>query len=311
MADRAQSLRDLAPEQLQFLMQAFQERGEAEKKEKAERFRSAFGGRIYESYLALLSDPEVDAVYIALPPALHTRWVREALSRGKHVLCEKPFTTREEDAVSLIRLARELGLAVAENYGFPLHRQTEFIRQVLSDGSLGDLRLVRASFGFPHRDSSDFRYDPDLGGGALLDCGGYTLKAVTAVLGPEVKVLSARSAVTEGHRVDVFGSAMLAREDGVCAQVSYGMDQAYQCELEIWGSRGILTAPRIFTAPDGFPAPVILKLGQETREEAFPDDQFQRIVHRFEACVSSEAERASAWEEILLQSSLTEQVRSF
>jgi len=282
-----------------------------QKKEKAERFRSAFGGVVYESYLALLSDPEINAVYIALPPALHSRWVREALSRGKHVLCEKPFTTREEDTVSLIRLARNRGLAVIENYGFPLHRQMDLIRQYLSDGSLGDLRLVRASFGFPHRDSADFRYDPKLGGGALLDCGGYTLKAATTVLGSDVKVLSARSVVTEGHSVDVFGSAMLTRKDGVCAQVSYGMDQAYRCELEIWGSRGIVTAPRIFTAPDGFAAQVILKQGQEIREQTFPDDQFRQIVRRFEACIRSEEVRNSVLEEILLQSSLTEQVRAF
>ncbi len=281
----------------------------ARKKEKAARFQAAFGGRILESYASLLADPETDAVYIALPPALHTRWIREALLHGKHVLAEKPFAVREADARELVLLAREKGLALTENYGFPLHPQMDYIRKLLSDGTLGDLRLVRASFGFPHRDSADFRYDPALGGGALLDCGGYTLKAASTVLGPDLRVLSARAVVTEGHSVDVFGSAMLARPDGLCAQVSFGMDQFYRCELEIWGSRGLLTAPRIFTAPDGFPAPVTVRTGSETLEQTFAGDQFLEIVRRFEACVRSPEVRQEAYDGILLQSALTEQVR--
>ena len=280
------------------------------KREKADRFQRNFGGEIYHSYASLLTDPKIDAVYIALPPALHVTWIREALLRGKHVLAEKPFTTREKDTMEMVELAREQGLALIENYGFGLHTQMGIIRQWMEEQVVGDLRLVRATFGFPHRDSADFRYSRALGGGALLDCGGYTLKAGTLMLGPEAEVVSASSTITEGHEVDVFGSATMQRPDGLCAQLAWGMDQNYRCELEIWGSLGMISAPRIFTAPDGFSAPVILKTGTETEEKTVTDDQFLRILERFARCVQEKAVRRGVMDEILLQAKLTEQVRS-
>ena len=279
------------------------------KRERARRFQESFGGRIWESYAEMLSDPDVDAVYIALPPALHFRWARLALEQGKHVLLEKPFTTRLEDAETLIRLAGEKGLAMAENYGFPLHAQMELIRGWMAEGAIGQLRLVRATFGFPHRDSSDFRYDPALGGGALLDCGGYTLKAATAVLGPAAEVLAAAASSLPGHRVDMTGSVLMRSPEGVCAQLAYGMDHDYRCELEIWGSEGTITASRIFTAPDGFPAPVRLKNRQGEQEKAAADDQFLKVLRQFAAGVENPARRAAAAEEILVQSRLTDAVR--
>ena len=279
------------------------------KREKAERFVSSFGGKSYESYASLLTDPEVDAVYIALPPALHAFWIRQALEQGKHVLSEKPFTTTAAEARELLEMARERGLAVIENYGFPYHAQMEIIRQWMTEGKIGDLRLVRAAFGFPHREANDFRYNKALGGGALLDCGGYTLKAASVILGSEVEVVSAEAFATAGHEVDMAGAITLRNREGICAQLAYGMDHAYQCELEIWGSQGIITAPRIYTAPDGFPAPVILKRGQETEEKKAADDQFQRVVRRFQECIRSEKARNETLAEVLLQSKLTEKVR--
>jgi len=280
------------------------------KLEKAERFGRNFGGKTYAGYTSMLEDPEVDAVYIALPPALHALWIRRALEWGKHVLAEKPFTTREQDCRDLIGLARDQGLAVLENYGFCEHRQMQVIRQWMEQGEIGDLRLVRATFGFPHRESSDFRYNRALGGGALLDCGGYTLKAATALLGPDLEVTAARCVVTGGHEVDVFGSATLQRADGLAAQLAWGMDQSYRCELELWGSRGMITAPRFFTAPDGFPAPVRRIRGQETAEETAADDQFQRMVIRFAECIQTKEIRNRTLDEILLQGKLTERVRT-
>ena len=281
----------------------------AAKKEKAARFREKFGGTVRMSYEEMLADPAVDAVYIALPPALHEKWIGAAIRSGKHVLAEKPFTTREESARALVREARERKVALIENYGFCGHGQMRLIRELTEGGAVGELRLVRASFGFPHRESTDFRYNRALGGGALLDCGGYTVRAATAVLGPELEAVSASAVTPEGYEVDLSGCATLRRPDGICAQLAWGMDHAYRCELEIWGSAGILTAPRIFTAPDGFAAPVILKRGQQTEERTVSDDQFLGIASRFAECVRSETARNEAMEEILLQSRLTERIR--
>ena len=279
------------------------------KREKAARFQQSFGGETWEGYRTLLARPEIDAVYIALPPALHCRWAWEALTAGKHVLLEKPFTTREEDTRKLVGLARKNGLAVTENYGFPYHAQMEIIRAWMAEGAIGELRQVRATFGFPHRGANDFRYDRALGGGSLMDCGGYTVRAATAVLGKDVEVLAAAAGKTGGADVDLFGSALLRHKGGVPALLSFGMDHDYRCELELWGSKGTVTASRIFTAPDGFPAPVVLKTAKGTETRTAADDQFLKILRRFAGCVDSEREREEEAREILLQSGLTEQIR--
>ena len=148
-----------------------------------------------------------------------------------------------------------------------------------------------------------------MGGGALLDAGGYTIKAATTILGLELDVTSSSSIITEGHEVDMMGTTTLMRKDGVCAQLSYGMDNYYRCELETWGSKGLIMAPRIFTAPDGFEALVIIKDGQNTIEKTASDDQFQRIVSKFEECINSKIIRESIMNEIIIQSSLIEKVR--
>ncbi|MBQ9253129.1 MAG: Gfo/Idh/MocA family oxidoreductase [Clostridia bacterium] len=281
----------------------------AKKQEKAAELSACFGGRTWESYRALLQDPAVDAVYVALPPALHKRWIREAILQGKHVLAEKPFTTRAQDAQELIALAREHQVALVENYGFPLHHQMRHIQEWIQAGAIGDIRLVRATFGFPHRDATDFRYQKALGGGALLDCGGYTLKAATEMLGGPLEVLSAEALFLPEHEVDMAGTVTLRSPTGRCAQLAYGMDHAYRCELEVWGNQGLITAPRIFTAPDGFEAPVYLTQGQHTEEYKASDDQFLRIVEKFADCIASPEARERSWAEIRTQSLLTEQVR--
>ena len=278
--------------------------------EKANRFKETFGGKVFNSYKSLLTDENVDAIYIALPPALHYQWAKIAINNKQNIILEKPFTIKKELTEDLINDAKKNDVAVIENYGFCYHEQMNIIKEKIDNGIIGDIRLVRATFGFPHRDNKDFRYDKELGGGALLDAGGYTIKAATTVLGLDLDVTSSSGIITEGHEVDMMGTTSLMRKDGVCAQLAYGMDNYYRCELEIWGSKGLIMAPRIFTAPDGFEATVIIKDGQNIIEKTAKDDQFQRIVSKFEECINSNKTREDVMDEIIVQSALVEKTRT-
>ncbi len=278
-------------------------------REKAQNFVDTYGGRLFASYGELLSSDEIDAVYIPLPPALHFKWAKAALENGKHILLEKPFTTSLKDTEELIAIARENSLAVHENYMFVYHIQLDWIMNKISEGAIGDIRLIRIDFGFPFRGANDFRYNKSLGGGALLDCGGYTVKLASIFLGDTAKVTTSQLNSKDGFDVDIYGSATLTNDEGLTAQVSFGMDNSYKCSLEVWGSTGTIYTNRILTAPDGFEPTVIVKQGNEEQSFTLPgDDTFGKSILHFERCINLEAIRISHYDEILNQSEKVETI---
>ncbi len=273
----------------------------------AQEFAREFGGRVWTSFEALLADPAVDALYIPLPPALHYPWAKRALLAGKHVLMEKPFAMDAAQASELVALSDERGLAVHENYMFAFHSQIDYLQRQLAEGTVGDVRCIRVDFGFPFRGGSDFRYSKDMGGGALLDCGGYTLKLASMLLGPAAKVTAASMGYGRGFEVDLFGSATLEGEDGAVVQVAFGMDNDYRCDVDVWGSTATLRSHRILTAPDGFaPAFELSSNGQVQTVSLEPDDSFGKSIEHFLRCIADDGVAARQREEILRQAALVD-----
>lgn len=278
-------------------------------KDRADLFVQKFSGKCYSSFSDLLDDDSINVVYIPLPPALHYRWIIEALNKGKNVVSEKPITCSYEETKNIIDLANEKNLCVIENYGFVYHNQIIKLMELLENKEIGDMRLVRANFGFPHRDSNDFRYNKKLGGGALLDCGGYTVKAASLLLGKDIKLSSSSLVVTQNHEVDMYGSCMFTNGKGDIAEVSFGMDNEYRCELSLWGSEGSLILNRAFTAPDSLETKLTVKKGNECSEIIIPaDDQFMKVLLKFRECLDDENISKCIKEEILIQSRLIDEI---
>ena len=275
--------------------------------EKANSIVSMFGGRVFSSYLSLITSGEIDAIYIPLPPALHYQWGKISLENGLHVLLEKPLTVRYKDTEKLISLARTNNLLVYENYAFEFHKQIETVKNVLKSGVLGEIRLIRSSFGFPYRGSNDFRYNKSLGGGALNDCGGYPIKLATILLGDKTKVKYSKLGFIDNHDVDAYGFSVLENDEGMSAIASFGMDNTYKCELEIWGSKSTLYCPRVFTPPADFRTKIILN-GERNEEIAVEeDDYFKNSIERFIHYINGNKE--DIYQQILLQDYLMEEVR--
>lgn len=282
----------------------------AKESAKAQTFVDSYGGKIYEGYKTLIHSDEVDAIYLPLPPGLHYKWAKEALSAGKHILCEKPCTTALATTEDLMNDAEAKGLAAHENYMFAFHDQLEAVNDIVTSGEIGDVRLYRISFGFPMRAQNDFRYNKTLGGGALLDCGGYTFKYASMLLGPTAKMKYAQSNNIEGFNVDMYGSAALVNNEGVTAQVAFGMDHNYKCELEVWGSKGTLYTNRILTAPAGLVPEVIIRKGNEEEKRNLPaDDAFKKSILHFSKCIEDEETRKTNYESLLCQARLVEQFK--
>lgn len=273
-----------------------------QKLERGNKLVQEYGGELITGYEALINNASIDAVYIPLPPAYHYYWARKALNAGKHVLLEKPFTTNYNHSKELIDMAEKRNLAVCENYGFVLHEQMNKVRDVIKDGSLGKVRLLRTAFGFPRRNSNDFRYKKELGGGALLDCGGYTLKMAQNLFGKKLRILSTVSEPMEGFDVDGFGAITVVNDNAQIAQLSFGMEYQYKCELEIWGTEGALFADRIYTAPPGYKAGIVVRKGTDIERYEMEDDQFEKIILEFYGCIINRDKRLNVYDDILAQS---------
>lgn len=276
-------------------------------KEKAQAFVDQYGGHIFDSYTDIVTSSEIDAIYIPLPPALHYRWAKLALEHGKHVLVEKPSTISAEQSRELTECAESNGLALHENYMFIFHAQLDAVEKVVQSGEIGDVRLYRISFGFPRRAANDFRYNKALGGGALIDAGGYTIRYAMRLLGETAQLQYARSNYLDEFEVDMYGSAAIVNDAGVTAQIAFGMDNNYKCELEIWGSTGCLTTGRILTAPAGFQPTATIRKGNTEENIMLPaDDTFLKSIQHFLNCIEDSEMRRRNYRQIVCQAEMVD-----
>ena len=253
--------------------------------EKANEFAKQYGARPC-SYDELVAADDVDLIYCPLPTGLHAEWVAKCLQAGRHVLCEKSLACTYEEVQRLVGLARERNLLLIESFQFRFHAQNIYVKQLLREGAIGPLRQVVVRFGIPPfpEGSANIRYSRDLGGGALLDNGAYTLKVASYLLGEDLTVLAAMNDVNRpnkdgvGDDVDITGSIMLRTADGVPVQTAYGFSHFYQNGYEIWGKDGKITTTRAFTARSDFAAPVILETRTGRTEKTFQDDHFAKLL---------------------------------
>jgi len=248
---------------------------------KAGRFADRFGCRAAGSYAEVLESADVDAVYVPLPPALHPEWVGRALRAGKHVLAEKPLAADGRSATELLRLAAAEDRVLLENFMFQFHSQHERIRRLT-----GPARKFAATFTIPPRPPGDIRLRPELGGGALLDVGGYPIRSAMMFLGPDLTVERATLEVDQELGVDMSGTAVLRAPDGAVAELTFGMRQAYRSQYEVTGETVRITLDRAYTPPADH-APVLrMEQGGGTVEQVLvPDDQWANVVHAFASAV--------------------------
>ncbi|WP_119728825.1 Gfo/Idh/MocA family protein [Thermomonospora amylolytica] len=255
---------------------------------KAESFAGRFGCDAVAGYENLLARDDIEAVYIALPNALHYEMALAALECGKHVLAEKPLTTTVRDTAELIRVAAARGLVLRENYGFVHHGQNRRVRSLVQEGRIGRLRHFESSFCFPPLPEDDIRYRPDLGGGALLDVGVYPVRAMQYFLGDDLTVAGAVLRCDPASGVDVSGGFIAHAPDGVIATGGFGFEHGFGSRYRLWGSTGQLIVERAFTPPP-WHAPTLRIVSQDHVEEiTLPaEHQLSTGVSAFAAAVDA------------------------
>ena len=142
--------------------------------DKARSFADRFACESIEGHNTLVLRDDLDAVYIPLPTGLHKEWIIKALEHGKHVYAEKSIAMNGIDAEDMVTCAKLNRVALMEGYMFQYHKQHQVVKDLLKSNVIGEMRLIRASFGFPpFSDLANFRYDNKIGGGALKDVASY------------------------------------------------------------------------------------------------------------------------------------------
>lgn len=279
-------------------------------KSKLEQFEKEFGLKSADSFQDIIEDENIDAVYIPLPPALHFPYAKAALEHKKHVFVEKPSTTKYEDTNILVDIAKKNKLVLQENYMFQFHAQITEIKSLLDDGVIGDIRLIKSTFGFPLREANDFRYNKKLGGGALLDAAGYVTKLARLMLGDTVKVDTATLNYLPEYEVDMYGSATYSNSEGCVLQGSFSMDSYYQCCLEILGNKGRLFTNRIFTAPPGYVPLLDIETNEGKKQIKLPEDaHFARSIEKFLEAFENENLRNQMYKDLLIQARMVEDIK--
>jgi predicted dehydrogenase len=209
--------------------------------------------RVHDSYEALIADPDVDAVYIVLPNNLHGRWTRAALSAGKHVLCEKPFTANAPEAREIAELAAKSDRVVMEAFQYRYHPLTLRVEQIVASGELGKLERVEATVCvLLSKRSNGNIYNYSLAGGATMDAGSYTVDVVRTFGGSTPEVVSAQAKLS-GPEVDRAMTAELRFASGHTGRIHCAVwsSDLMRASAKVVGDRGELrvlspAAPHMF-----------------------------------------------------------------
>jgi predicted dehydrogenase len=211
--------------------------------DRASQYAATWGiPRFHSSYEDLLADPEIDVIYNSLPNALHAEWSIKAMQMGKHVLCEKPLTTNIKDADAVIKAAKNTGKIITEAFMYRHHPQTILVKQMIDNGEIGNLQLIRGSFCYYNTRPSDTRFDPALGGGSLWDVGCYPISYVRYITGKEpVEVFGYQ--VTSPTGIDLLFTGQMLFPDGVISQFECSFITPQKVEIEITGDKGRIIIP--------------------------------------------------------------------
>lgn len=245
--------------------------------------------RVHASYSNLIEDDDIDAVYIALANDQHAPWIHEAISAGKHVLCEKPLTMDPGTTGGLFRAANDAGVLLVEAAWSMWHPRMRRIVELVAGGLVGDVEEFLGTFTFEGVPDGNYRLDPARGGGALLDIGVYPLHALVGGLpdltDPHIDV----ERTLGGLGVDLTTRARMTFDQGTRASVvaSFAMPESQR--LLIRGSEARIQVPdeQAFTS---WQVPTSLLVGDH--EESFPATDAYRDMF---AAVSSRILGGSDW----------------
>ena len=215
---------------------------------KAQQVASRFAiPNAFGSYEELLACRDIDAVYIALPCAMHAEWAIKAADAGKHVLCEKPISINSEQIDPIIEARDRNGVIVSEAFMVTYHPQWHKVRSLLNEGAIGTLRRVQGIFTYHNRDAQNVRNIAELGGGALHDIGVYPTVTTRFATGAEPQRVFASIDRDPAFGTDIYASAQV-EFPGFELSMMVSTQLALRQEMSFHGDDGWISVAAPFNA---------------------------------------------------------------
>jgi predicted dehydrogenase len=243
--------------------------------------------RAYGSYAALLDDPQIDAIYIALPNSMHYERTLNAVAAGKHVLCEKPLALNAEQCLAMAAAAEAAGVLLMEAFMYRFHPQILTAQELVHSGAIGDLHHMHAAFTFRLTNPGNIRLQANLGGGALMDVGCYCVNVLRTFAGRE-PVAAQALAAWHVQGVDERMTGLLHFDDDLTGQFDCALNLARRETFLAAGTEATLELPRAFL-PGVHDTIVRLRTNYSEVSEQTIDgvDEYRLMVEHFADCVRS------------------------
>ena len=239
----------------------------------------------YGSYEALLEDDRIEAVYNPLPNSMHREWTIRAAEKGKHVLCEKPLALNAAECREMAAAAAANGVTLLEAFMYRFHPRTEKVLEMVRSGAVGEVKQIRGSFTFPLTRPDNIRWDPELGGGALMDVGCYCVNVSRTLAGKEpVEVRAMANFRASGVDEQMAGSLLF--EGGMLAHFDCALTMERTEVYQVLGTGGHLRVQKAFLPGTG--DAVIEQFDAEERLSTVTvagADEYQLMVEHFGDCV--------------------------
>jgi predicted dehydrogenase len=264
---------------------------------RAQEIATRFGiARAYGSYEELLADAEIDAIYNPLPNHLHVPWTIKAAEAGKHVLCEKPISLTAAEAETLIAVRERTGVKIGEAFMVNSHPQWIRLRELLTEGRIGELRSILGFFSYYNVDPKNIRNQADIGGGALMDIGCYMVHGSRYAFGSEPLRVVASIDRDPQMGTDRLTSAMMEFDGGAQSIFTCSTQLAPYQRMQFLGTKGRIELEIPVNSPNDRPTRLLIDTGSDlfgggvTVEEFGVCDQYTLQGDAFSRAVIEDGE---------------------
>jgi len=245
----------------------------------------------WNSVKEMLSDSNIDIVYLCTPPGLHYKHGIQILNSNKHLWCEKPFTTDLKSTQDLIDISVNKKLSVFEGFMYLYHPQFIQLKEYIENKILGKIKTVYCKFDLPKLDNPGFRYNKMLGGSCLFDVGCYPLSAILELF-PDTKINIVESSVEKPNvdSVDFEGKAYVQLNSEINCILEWAYNRSYRNEIDIWAESGNIYTDKIFSKDSTYKPIIVVKdlFGNKSKRFIKSNNHFEQMFKHFTSSIGNQ-----------------------